>query len=128
MRITLFSSKPYDRDSFAAANANAGGFDLHFLDARLDVDTAALAAGSTVVCAFVNDDLSAPVLERLAQAGTRLIALRSAGYNHVDLHAAARLGLPVVVVRQRKCRALRALVASVGSGAAKARLRGMLRR
>ncbi len=96
MRITLFSSKPYDRDSFAAANA--GGFELHFLDARLDVDTAALAAGSTVVCAFVNDDLSAPVLERLAQAGTRLIALRSAGYNHVDLHAAARLGLPVVRV------------------------------
>lgn len=96
MRITLYSSKPYDRDSFAAANA--GGFDLHFLDARLDVDTAALAAGSTVVCAFVNDDLSAPVLERLVQAGTRLIALRSAGYNHVDLHAAARLGLPVVRV------------------------------
>ncbi|MCQ4346912.1 2-hydroxyacid dehydrogenase [Pseudomonas stutzeri] len=96
MRITLYSSKPYDRDSFAAANDH--GFELHFLDARLDADTAALAAGSAVVCAFVNDDLSAPVLEQLAQAGTRLIALRSAGYNHVDLPAASRLGLPVVRV------------------------------
>lgn len=97
MRITLFSSKPYDRDSFALAN-QARGHRLHFLDARLDADTAALAAGSEVVCAFVNDDLGAGVLERLKAGGTRLIALRSAGYNHVDLSAAATLGLPVVRV------------------------------
>ncbi|MBV2131548.1 2-hydroxyacid dehydrogenase [Pseudomonas sp. MAP12] len=97
MRITLFSSKPYDRDSFATAN-RPHAHDLHFLDARLDADTAALAAGSAVVCAFVNDDLSAPVLERLHAGGTRLLALRSAGYNHVDLAAAAALGLPVVRV------------------------------
>ncbi len=51
-----------------------------------------------MVCAFINDDLSAPVLERLAAGGTRLVALRSAGYNHVDLVAAQRLGLPVVRV------------------------------
>jgi D-lactate dehydrogenase len=51
-----------------------------------------------VVCAFINDDLSAPVLERLVDGGTRLIALRSAGYNHVDLKAAQRLGLCVVRV------------------------------
>lgn len=97
MRITLFSSKPYDRESFAAANAGHG-FDLHFLDARLDRDTVALAADAEVVCPFVNDDLSAPILEALAEGGTQLIALRSAGYNHVDLAAAGRLGLPVVRV------------------------------
>lgn len=97
MHIALYSSKPYDRDSFAAANA-AHGYDLRCLEARLDIETAALAAGSEVVCAFVNDDLSAAVLERLAVGGTRLIALRSAGYNHVDLDAAQRLGLPVVRV------------------------------
>lgn len=97
MHIALYSSKPYDRDSFAAANA-AHGYDLRCLEARLDIETAALAAGSEVVCAFVNDDLSAAVLERLAAGGTRLIALRSAGYNHVDLDAAQRLGLPVVRV------------------------------
>ncbi len=58
----------------------------------------ALAERHDVVCAFINDDLSAPVLERLAQGGTRLIALRSAGYNHVDLLAAKRLGLSIVRV------------------------------
>ncbi|MDC6652450.1 NAD(P)-dependent oxidoreductase, partial [Leclercia adecarboxylata] len=97
MRITLFSSKPYDRDSFETAN-QAHGFELHFLEARLDPDTAALAAGAEVVCPFVNDVLSAPVLEKLAAGGTQLIALRSAGYNHVDLACAKRLGLPVVRV------------------------------
>jgi D-lactate dehydrogenase len=51
-----------------------------------------------VVCAFINDDLSAPVLQRLAAGGTRLIALRSAGYNHVDLNAAQQLGISVVRV------------------------------
>ncbi|TLX57126.1 2-hydroxyacid dehydrogenase [Stutzerimonas nosocomialis] len=97
MRITLFSSKPYDRASFVLANQRQG-YDLHFLEPRLDIDTAALAEEGEVVCAFVNDDLSAPVLERLHLGGTRLIALRSAGYNHVDLVAAHRLGLPVVRV------------------------------
>ena len=51
-----------------------------------------------MVCAFINDDLGAPVLERLAAGGTRLIALRSAGYNHVDLAVAKRLGLAIVRV------------------------------
>lgn len=97
MRITLFSSKPYDRDSFLAANP-PHGYELHFLETRLDGETAALAANSEVVCAFVNDDLSAAVLAQLQAGGTRLIALRSAGYNHVDLHAAQALGLPVVRV------------------------------
>ena len=97
MRITLFSSKPYDRDSFQAAN-RSHGFELHFLETRLDPDTAALATGAEVVCPFVNDVLSAPVLEQLATGGTQLIALRSAGYNHVDLPCARRLGLPVVRV------------------------------
>lgn len=97
MRITLFSSQRYDQESFLGANADHG-FELVFQNTRLDLDTVALAEGSEVVCAFINDDLAAPVLERLAAGGTRLIALRSAGYNHVDLVAAARLGLDVVRV------------------------------
>jgi D-lactate dehydrogenase len=64
----------------------------------LTLDTVALAEQYEVVCAFINDDLSAPVLEQLAAGGTRLIALRSAGFNHVDLAAAQRLGLGVVRV------------------------------
>lgn len=97
MRICLFSSKTYDRESFLAANGSPD-WQLQFHEARLTHDSVALAKGSEVVCAFINDDLSAPVLEQLAAGGTRLIALRSAGYNHVDLTAAQRLGLPVVRV------------------------------
>ncbi|WP_301152161.1 2-hydroxyacid dehydrogenase [Metapseudomonas otitidis] len=95
MRTILFSTQTYDRDSFLACSSD---LDLHFQPARLTLDTAALAQGHAVVCAFINDDLSAPVLECLAEGGTQLIALRSAGYNHVDLHAAQRLGLTVVRV------------------------------
>lgn len=97
MRVLFFSSQSYDQNSFTAARA-VDGLELHFQPARLNEDTAALASGHEVVCAFINDDLSAPVLERLAAAGTRLIALRSAGYNHVDLAAARRLGLTVTRV------------------------------
>jgi D-lactate dehydrogenase len=97
MRTILFSSQTYDRDSFLAA-ALPAGIELHFQAARLSLDTVALAERHEVVCAFINDDLSAPVLERLAAGGTRLIALRSAGYNHVDLAEAKRLGLTIVRV------------------------------
>lgn len=97
MRTILFSSQNYDRESFLGANLPAG-IELQFQAARLSLDTAALAERHEVVCAFINDDLSAPVLEQLAAGGTRLIALRSAGYNHVDLPAAQRLGLDVVRV------------------------------
>jgi D-lactate dehydrogenase len=97
MRTILFSSQTYDRDSFLAAPTEAS-IELHFQAARLSLDTVALAERFEVVCAFINDDLSAPVLEHLAAGGTRLIALRSAGYNHVDLAAAKRLGLSVVRV------------------------------
>lgn len=97
MRTILFSSQTYDQDSFTAAT-QPGDLELHFQPARLSFDTAALAHGYEVVCPFINDDLSAPVLEQLAAGGTRLIALRSAGYNHVDLAAAKRLGLSVVRV------------------------------
>jgi D-lactate dehydrogenase len=93
----LFSSQHYDQDSFSSA-PGATQLALHFQGARLTEDTAALAEGYEVVCAFINDDLSAPVLTRLKAGGTRLIALRSAGYNHVDLAAAKRLGLTVVRV------------------------------
>ncbi|WP_047305632.1 2-hydroxyacid dehydrogenase [Pseudomonas fluorescens] len=97
MRTILFNSQNYDRESFLGANLPAG-IELQFQAARLSLDTVALAERHEVVCAFINDDLSAPVLEQLAAGGTRLIALRSAGYNHVDLPAAQRLGLDVVRV------------------------------
>lgn len=97
MRIILFSSQPYERDSFRAAPLPSGAV-LEFQHSHLTLETAALAQGCAVVCAFINDDLSAAVLQRLAAGGTRLIALRSAGYNHVDLNAAQQLGVSVVRV------------------------------
>ncbi|GIF13875.1 2-hydroxyacid dehydrogenase [Actinoplanes teichomyceticus] len=97
MRVAVFSTKPYDSRFLSEANHEAG-HELTFLEPRLTPDTASLAVGCDAVCAFVNDDLGAPVLERLATAGVRMVALRSAGYNHVDLGAARRLGLAVTRV------------------------------
>ncbi len=96
MKIAVFNTKPYDQTYLAAANAEQ--YDFLFLEPRLDIRTAKLAEGCQVVCAFVNDDLSAPTLEILAQLGVKLIALRCAGFNQVDLPAAKRLGLTVARV------------------------------
>lgn len=96
MRVAVFSTKPYDADFFRAANA--GRHDLVFLDPRLAPQTSALAQGCEGVCAFVNDDLGAEVIGGLREAGVRLIALRSAGFNHVDLNAAADAGMAVARV------------------------------
>ena len=74
------------------------GHTLRFLDARLDAESASLARGYGAVCAFVNDKLDAPVMERLAALGVKCVAMRCAGFNNVDLKAAARLEIPVVRV------------------------------
>jgi D-lactate dehydrogenase len=100
-RVAMFSAKPYDRRSFDAANqADSFGaaVEIDYHEARLNPWTAGYAAGADVVCAFVNDDLSASVLEVLVAAGTRCVALRCAGFNNVDLDAADRFGLTVVRV------------------------------
>lgn len=97
MNVAVFSSKPYDRHALDAANI---GKELSFtyLEPRLLTETAAMAEGFPVVCAFVNDHLNREVLTSLAQGGTKLIALRSAGFNNVDLDAAHELDLAVVRV------------------------------
>lgn len=97
MRIAMFSSKPYDRRSFEQQNASFG-HDMAYLEPRLDRDTASLARGFGAACVFVNDNADRATLERLFSGGTRLIALRCAGFNNVDLVVAGRLGLSVVRV------------------------------
>jgi D-lactate dehydrogenase len=97
MKIAMFDTHQYDRQSFEAANT-AFGHQITFLEPRLTRETAALAQSHEAVCPFVNDKVDDQALRTLRDGGTRLIALRSAGYNHVDLAAAARLGLPVVRV------------------------------
>lgn len=97
MKLAVFSSKPYDIASLSTAK-EACLHELTFLEARLDVTTAPLAAGHAAISAFVNDRVDSDVVEMLAAHGVELVALRSAGFNHVDLAAAEDHGLTVVHV------------------------------
>jgi D-lactate dehydrogenase len=94
MRVTVFSTQPYDQRFLAAANPG-GRHELVFLESRLEATTAAASAGGQAVCAFVNDRLDAACLGALHDNGVRLVALRCAGFNNVDLAAAAERGLAV---------------------------------
>jgi D-lactate dehydrogenase len=97
MRIAVFSTKPYDRTAFAEANLSHA-HDLIYFEPHLAPDTATLALGFEAICPFVNDRVSAEILQLLAPAGLRLLTLRSAGFNHVDLKAAAAQGVRVARV------------------------------
>lgn len=98
MDVAVFSTKRHDEQSLTIARDGDDRIRLHFFEARLTPETATLAAGHEAVCVFVNDDLSAGVLRTLAASGVRFAALRSAGYNHVDLRAAADEGIRVARV------------------------------
>ena len=97
LNIAFFSSKSYDEKSFELAKGELDA-EFHFHDFRLTTTTAKMAHDNEVVCAFVNDDLSRDVLEILAKGGTKLIAMRCAGFDKVDLDAAKEFGLQVVRV------------------------------
>jgi len=97
MRVAVFSTKSYDEAFLRKANGD-GDHELVFLEPRLNAGTAPLAEGCEAVCAFVNDDLGAETLQALAAHGVSFAALRSAGFNHVDLRAAAALGIAVARV------------------------------
>lgn len=105
MKITFYGTRDYDHLYFDVLAADPEyGCDIRFLAANLDKDTAPLAAGGEAVCAFVNADGSAPVLETLAAVGVKLLLLRCAGFNNVDLDAAKRAasqccGCPVTAPR-----------------------------
>lgn len=96
MNTAVFSTKPYDREFLSAANG--GRHKLTFFEPRLTVESMKLAFDFEAVCCFVNDVLGADVLRSLAEHGIRLIALRCAGFNQVDLRAADELRLTVVRV------------------------------
>src|SRR5690606_24168040 len=97
MNVLFFSSKNYDQQFFSQTNAHYN-FNLSFLEVPLNKNTAVLAKGYEVVCVFVNDVVDNEVLRELSNHGVRLVALRSAGYNHVDLKAAQDLGIKIVRV------------------------------
>ena len=86
MKIAMFDTKPYDMDSFEALKPE--GMKIKYFETRLTEDTVSLAKGYDAVIVFVNDDVNKTVLEALYSLGVKLVALRCAGYNNVDLKAA----------------------------------------
>lgn len=97
MRIALFSAQPYDRDFFDRIN-DQGQHDIQYFDPSLNRDTQLLAEGYPCICVFVNDKLDAEIIAYLVKRGLKLIALRCAGFNNVDLEAAQKHGVKVVRV------------------------------
>ncbi len=97
MKIAVFNTKSYDRQFLEEANKD---FDhkFKFFDTHLTIETCKLAFGFEVICGFVNDDFNREILTQLAAHGTKLIALRCAGFNNVDLHAAKDLNLSIIRV------------------------------
>lgn len=97
MEVAVFGTKPYDRH-FLSAAAEGTAIHWHFIEPRLTETTAPLADPFGAICCFVNDEISAGVLEQLAAGETRMIALRCAGYNNVDLPKANELRIRVARV------------------------------
>jgi D-lactate dehydrogenase len=95
MKIAIFSTQDFEKDFFDAANRSFN-HELVYFGERLHEQSAGMAAGFPAVCAFITDQLDGSTLSALAAGGTRLIALRSAGFNHVDLAMATKLGLTVL--------------------------------
>ena len=118
LKIAFFDSKEYDRVSFNKENENYS-YKIKFFETKLTEDSVALTKGYNVVCAFVNDTISKEVIDSLVDNGVKLIAMRCAGYNNVDLsyafrkihvvrvpayspHAVAEHGIALIMALNRK--------------------------
>jgi D-lactate dehydrogenase len=97
MKIAFFDTHNFEKSVFQKEN-KVHNHEIIFFETRLTEQTANLAIGHSCVCAFVNDRLDNKTLQAISEGGTKLIALRSAGFNHVDLEAAGELGLRIVRV------------------------------
>lgn len=96
MKVAVFSTRLFEKQILQKTAAEK--HELVFIEAPLSPVTAVMAQGCEAVCIFVNDDASAPVLSRLKEMGINFLVLRSAGYNNVDVEAAAKLGMHVARV------------------------------
>lgn len=97
MKIAFYDTRPYDKEAFSEANKNFN-YEIDFFDFHLNEKTAFSARGYDIVCVFVNDVLNSSVINSLKECGIKLIALRCAGYNNVDLKEAANANIKVVRV------------------------------
>ncbi len=97
MKIACFSTKSYDISSFDPLLSESG-HRFNYFEAKLDSHTVSLADGHDGICSFVNDHINSVMMKKLKQMGIKLIALRCAGYNQIDLQAAAEQGIKIVRV------------------------------
>ena len=97
MNIAFFNTKPYDRLWFEPLSKEYG-MKIHFIESSLMPDTVILASGFDAVCIFVNDNVTEQIAEALASLGIKLILLRCAGFNNVNLDATRALGITVLRV------------------------------
>ncbi|KUJ84376.1 2-hydroxyacid dehydrogenase [Microbulbifer flavimaris] len=97
MKIAIFNAREYDKRYFDRYNRNYP-HELLYVDTHLDESTLVLATDADAICVFVNDPVPAPLLKRMSRQGVRMLALRSAGFNHVDVAAANELGILVANV------------------------------
>ena len=96
-KIAFFDTKSYDRETFNKVNLQFG-FDITYFKERLSMNTVSLTQGVDAVCIFVNAECDERVIQRMAEYGVKLIALRCAGFNNVDVAAAKKYGIKVVRV------------------------------
>lgn len=96
-KIAFFGAMPYDKQTFDAAN-EAFGYEIKYFSGNISVDNVSLTRGAEAVCVFVNDKVDAAVIQHLKENGVKVIALRCAGFNNVDLKAAQEAGIRVVRV------------------------------
>lgn len=97
MKIAVFSTKPYDQEYFEKYS-ETHDYNFSFFETALNKETASLTAGFDIICVFVNDKVDEDTIKILAKNGIKLISLRCAGYNNVDLKSAKSNGIKVVRV------------------------------
>ena len=98
MRIIFFNTKIYDKNSFNRIRDEYPDLEIEYWESPLSAGSASYVNGAEAVCAFVNDDVSEPVLKVLAEQGVKLVLMRCAGFNNVDLDAATKYGITVMRV------------------------------
>ena len=98
MRIIFFNTKIYDKNSFNRIRNEYPDLEIEYWESPLSAGSASYVNGAEAVCAFVNDDASEPVLKVLAEQGVKLVLMRCAGFNNVDLDAATKYGITVMRV------------------------------
>ena len=97
MKVAIFSTQSYEREYFDKFNINSQ-HELIYFEASLNADTTDLAKGFEAVCIFVGDKMDKKAIEKLAKIGVKLIDLRSAGFNHVDIETAQKKGIKILRV------------------------------